>query len=84
MAIRDWLALENPRAADRILERILEGIEQLSERPHSGPVVRDSVLARRGYRCLTGEGFLIFYRAKRRLVRVHRILHGRRDWRVLI
>jgi toxin ParE1/3/4 len=84
VAIRDWIAIEDPGAAARVLDRILTGIEQLATQPRSGPVVRDRTLARRGYRCLTRERFLVFYRVKRRQIRVYRVLHGRRDWRRLV
>jgi toxin ParE1/3/4 len=84
IAIRDWLDLEDPQAADRIVDRILDGIDQLAAHPKSGPIVRDLTLARRGYRCLVREGYLVFYRIRRSQVRVHRVLHGRREWRRMV
>ena len=82
--IRDWLRLENPTAAERVLNRILDDIEGLGRLPKLGPVVKDLRLSLRGFRRLVCERYLIFYRLRGQRVVVHRVLHARRDWLRLV
>lgn len=82
--IRDWLKLENPQAAERVLNHILDDIGGLGRLPKIGPAVRDPRLAVRGFRRLVCEHYLIFYRLRGQRVVVHRVLHARRDWLRLV
>jgi toxin ParE1/3/4 len=77
-AIADYIALENPRAASKLVQRILERVEQLADFPESGS--RPQELGRSRYRQIIEPPCRIFYRYDRqKLV----ILHVMRSERLL-
>jgi toxin ParE1/3/4 len=78
--IYDYVAAENPTAADRLLTRIEKDLNVLSTQPMLGRIPRDHDIARLEYRYLIIGDFLAFYRLESSVVLVHRILHGARDY----
>jgi toxin ParE1/3/4 len=78
--IYDYIAAENPTAADRLLTRIEKDLNALSSQPMLGRIPRDHDIARLGYRYLVIGDYLAFYRLEPSVVLVHRILHGARDY----
>jgi toxin ParE1/3/4 len=82
-AIHNFIALDNPAAADLLIKTALDTIDSLSAQPFSGPEVRFEPAERyRGlrYRLVAGyENYLIFYQVERQTVRVLRVLHGARN-----
>ncbi len=82
--IRDYVALDNPRASIRLIDELLEKVESLAEFPEIGVIPRDKNLIDRGYRTLIERDYLIFYKVFKRQVRVYRIIHGRRKYRHLL
>jgi toxin ParE1/3/4 len=73
-----WLniALENPAAADRLIDDIRQRSDQLSEFPELGPLRPDIIEAARS---LNAGNYLILYRIVTRTVEVVRSVHGARD-----
>ncbi len=59
-AIADFIALENPRAAAELVQRVLAHVDQLALHPESGP--RPPELKRSRYRHLVEPPCRIFYR----------------------
>ena len=78
--IYDYVAAENPTAADRLLTRIEKDLNTLSSQPMLGRIPRDHDIARLGYRYLIIGDYLAFYRLEPAVVLVHRIFHGARDY----
>lgn len=78
--IRRYMETDRPEAARRLLTRLLDAAESLAEHPERGAQPRDERLRRLGYRFLTVEPYLVFYKAGRRVVRVYRVLHGQRRY----
>lgn len=78
--IYDYVAAENPTAADRLLARIEKDLNALSGQPMLGRIPRDHHIAILGYRYLIIGEYLAFYRLEPSVVLVHRILHGARDY----
>ncbi len=80
-AVRDqddiWLAIamENERAADRVLDRISDIVMLLSNHPEAGRS-RDDL--RPGLRYIPMDSYLIFYSIGEGAVRIHRVVHGAR------
>jgi toxin ParE1/3/4 len=73
-----WLniALENPAAADRLIDSVQQRTGQLSEFPELGrsrPDIADAA------RSLNVGNYLILYRIEARTVEIVRIVHGARD-----
>lgn len=82
--ILGYIALDDVDAAFKLADRIEANLEKLSSFPKLGRVPRDSDLRGAGYRyVITGE-WLVFYTVDKRTVFVHRILHGRRDYKELL
>jgi toxin ParE1/3/4 len=73
-----WLniALENPAAADRLIDAVRERAGQLSEFPELGRSRPDIAEAARS---LNVGNYLILYRIVTRTVEVVRVVHGARD-----
>ena len=82
--IRDYVALDDPRASIRLIDKLLARIEDLAEFPEIGAVPRDKNLRARGYRFLLERDYLIFYKVFKRQIRVYRVIHGRRKYRHLL
>lgn len=70
------IALDNPAAADRTVERIENRWLQLLDLPYSG-MARDDIAP--GLRQLVADSYLILHRISDDAVHIVRILHGRRD-----
>lgn len=82
--IYEYIAVDNPSAAERVLRRIEKDLSALGSRPFLGRIPRDPDLARLGYRYLVIADYLAFYRLEPSVVVVYRILHGARDYSDLL
>ncbi len=60
--IAEYIELENPEAAKRLVRRAFEKIDQLEDFPESGPKPR--VLKGSPYRRLVSKPLLIYYRVE--------------------
>jgi toxin ParE1/3/4 len=78
--IYEYIAVDNPSAAERVLTRIEKDLGSLAAQPLLGRIPRDPDIARLGYRYLIIADYLAFYRMEPSVVLVHRILHGVRDY----
>lgn len=72
-----YAAVENERAADDLLLKILDGVRQLEGFPDRGSEgrvrnTRELVIASTPY--------IVAYRIKRNTIQILAILHGRRRW----
>lgn len=76
--INIWIlvALDNPAAADRLLDRIGERIALLADFPEAG-VAREDIAE--GLRMLTVGSYVVLYRLAGRRVEIVRVVHGARD-----
>ncbi len=74
-----YLAAENAQAAAELLDRIEARLQALQFHPFVGRVPHNAKLTALGYRVLVIDNYLAFYKVKRNVVLVHRILHGARD-----
>jgi toxin ParE1/3/4 len=78
------VALDNIKAASKLADRIESDLAMLSSLPELGRIPRDSDLREAGYRYLLVADYLVFYTIEKRTIIVHRILHGRRDYKELL
>jgi toxin ParE1/3/4 len=79
-----YVALDDPRAALRLADRIEASLERLSGFPKLGRIPGDEDLRAAGYRSRVIGEYLAFYSLEGRTVMVHRILPGRRDYKELL
>jgi len=75
--IRDYIALDNPAAAQKEIEKILDFVSGLSDNPGVGrmgrvPKTREFVIPKSPY--------IAAYRIKGDIVEILRVLHGARKW----
>lgn len=72
--------------AMEMLEAMEQAIASLEETPHRASAVADERLASVGYRKLIVKKHIIFSSIdeKAKVADVERILHGRRNWRVIL
>jgi addiction module RelE/StbE family toxin len=84
LSIVDYIADNNPRAADKMIDRIDNAIDRLTLTPFAGKIPDDDELRNRNYRMLIVGKYLVFYVVKERVVEIHRIIHGARDYKHLL
>lgn len=77
--------LYNPDAARRVVNGILDRIDQLGDFPKTGAELEFSDGIRSGYRFVIFEKYIIFYRiGAESVIYIDRILYGARDyWQIL-
>lgn len=81
-AIFDYICLENPDTARKMLNSFRVSIERLSTAPYLGAARRtdEAMLISSGYRYIVASPYLVFYRIIGEEVCIGRILHSRQDW----
>ena len=82
--IISYIAADNPNAADSIADKIEKNLRLLSENPKLGRIPRDDEIKDLGYRYLIVENYLIFYTIEEKIILIHRILHGARNYKPLL
>ena len=74
-----YIAADDPLAAERLLDRILQALQQAGEQPESGTVVVIGKKIPRVYRRLYVAPYCIYYRVFNDRIVVMRVLHERMD-----
>lgn len=80
--IWDYIAseLQNPIAAERIVNSIMDAVDQLADFAEAGAPLTSVTKVESDYRFLVIGNYLAFYRVYENEVYVDRILYGRRDY----
>ena len=79
--IWEFIAAENPVAAKRVREEILETIRSLASFPHKGH--RRADITKRSLRFLIVRDYIVVYAPDEKPLAVIAVLHGRRSPRVI-
>jgi len=79
--IRDYIAQENPDAADRVMSEIFDTMRGLAPFPHQGH--RRPDLSSRPLRFTLVREYLIAYAPEEKPLWVVAVMHGRRSPRIL-
>lgn len=86
--IQRYIAGNSPfpsaQSASETVIRLLDRIESLSQFPHRGARPRDERLRGKGYRFVNERPYLIFYKVHGSIVRIYRILHGKRAYQRIL
>ena len=74
--------LQNPGAANRLLDDIEKALTSLEKTPKIHALLKNEELANLGFRVLSVHKYLVFYivREDTKSVTIERFLHSRRDW----
>ena len=75
---------ESPQTAVRVIEKILDRIETLLSFPDSGTQLSPKVDFPTNYRYLREAGYHIFYRHEDNKIFVDRVIHGKRNYLVIL
>lgn len=76
LEIWEFIASDNPRAADKIIRALDDRSNELLENPELGPARNDVA---KGMRHLVMDSYLILYRIDGENIEVVRYLHGARN-----
>lgn len=82
--IISYIAADNLSAAESMSEKIEKSLSLLSTYPFIGKTPNEEELANIGYRFLIVQNYLIFYTVEDRIIWVHRIIHGAREYLSLL
>ena len=78
-----YIAQDNPQAALRMHDKIIEKANDLSIFPKRGRLVPNTKMSNAGYRMLPIKPYIAFYRVIDRFVFIYRVLHGATNYPVL-
>jgi len=76
-AIGDYIARDNPRASARIVTRILDRVDMLTDHPETG---RPGRIAGTRELVVTDTPFIVPYRIRGDQIEVLSVFHGARRW----
>ena len=82
--IISFIAADDPNAAEKIALKIERNLEFLSENLLLGRIPRDEDIKKMGYRFLVVQNYIIFYTIEAKIIFVHRIIHGARNYKALL
>ena len=78
--IFDYIMLEDPSAAEKMLDNIVSSLKRLEDFPNSGVRISHKSLAHYHFRMVVIEPYVAFYKVFEDAVFVYRILHGAQDY----
>ncbi len=67
-----------------MIDRLEKALDRLEYFLFAGKIPDDDELRRRNYRLLIVGKYLVFYTLKDRMIEIHRIIHGARDYKHLL
>jgi toxin ParE1/3/4 len=79
--IWSYVALQNERAADRLVRRFTKVFSRIARMPGLGEAYTGS---RPGTRILTSGAYVIIYVVRHDRIQISRVLHSARDWQSLL
>lgn len=74
--IWSYIADDNPKAADKLIDKLIHCMESLADMPLMGRS-RDDI--RLGYRSFPVGHYVVFYRVSKNTIEIMHVLHGKRD-----
>ncbi|MDD2586234.1 MAG: type II toxin-antitoxin system RelE/ParE family toxin [Syntrophomonadaceae bacterium] len=78
--IFDYILLDDPAAAESMLDRIMTSLHRLQDFPNSGVKLTARSLKYYDFRMVIVDPYVAFYRFIDGKVYIYRILHGARDY----
>ena len=79
-----FVADNSPQAAMELIDRIDASIADLESFPEMGLIAKPPRLARKGYRVLIVDDYLVFYVLLDDVVEIRRIVSGKRNYAHLV
>lgn len=72
--------LQNPQAAERVVNKIMDRVDQLEDFAQSGALLSAVSDVMGEERFLVCDSYMIFYHSEKQEVTIDRVLYGRRDY----
>ena len=82
--IKSYIAKDNINAATKVVKEIIEKIQSLAEFPEMGAMLMYKIRLKSKYRYVIFGQYFIFYIYEDSIVSIQRILHGKRDYTILL
>ena len=82
--IFDYISLDSPQAAEKLVEQIQNTVEAVCDYPFSRPLLTDRILRDKGYRIIGVKNFHLFYTINNQVITIQRVLYGRRNYEALL
>jgi len=82
--IVSYIALDNPAAAMRMHDKIIQDAENLSASPEMGHRPSYAKIREAGYRMLITKPYISFYKKIGNNVFIYRVIHGARNWKRIL
>lgn len=76
--------LENPQSAEKIVDDIIDKIDNLSELPEIGSPLSSRVDVKTDYRYLVCDNYNVFYRIEYDTIKIIRVLNARRNFMAIL
>ncbi|MBU7008787.1 type II toxin-antitoxin system RelE/ParE family toxin [Phosphitispora fastidiosa] len=80
----DYIMVDNPQAADGMLDNIIQALRRPEDFPHSGGRLLDRSSKKFNFRMVIVDPYIAFYRFVDNKIYVYRILHGARNYSHLL
>jgi len=80
--IFDYILVDNPRAAVKMLDRMMQSLHYLEKFPLSGSPLIDCSI--KNFRMVIVDPYIAFYRFIDNKIYVYRVIHGARNYRHLL
>jgi toxin ParE1/3/4 len=78
--IFDYIMIDNPQAAIRMLDSIMQSLRRLENFPQSGAPLLERSLKKFNFRMVIADPYIAFYRFIDNKIFVYRVLHGARNY----
>jgi len=73
-----YISNDNPLAADKMVNSILDAVDKLKIFPLIGTIITDKISLRGDYRMMITKPYLVIYRVIDTRVIIYRVLHEKR------
>lgn len=83
-SIFDYILLDNPNNANKMLNKIMKSIKVLEDFPFANTLLDHKSLIRYNFRALIINPYIVFYRVIDEDVFIYRVLHGAMDYVIIL
>ena len=82
--IKNYIAEDSIEAGIKTVKEIIDKIENLADFPEMGAMLMYKIRLKSKYRYIISGQYIIFYIYEQSMVSIQRILHGKRDYMLLL
>jgi toxin ParE1/3/4 len=79
--IVDYIYEDSPAASSKLLSKVENAVSNLTKFPLLGKPYDETKLPYKGYRYISVDDYLIFYKIENDSIAIYRIIHGARNYK---